>query len=315
MEASLFYHNTLMKNLISLLFLLCCCYLAIAQPSAPHYFHIEKGQLPQFLKHDGTTFPLISAHRGGRNLAGYPENAVETFEHVLQYTHAIIECDIVQSKDSVLYLMHDRSLDRTTTGSGKVTSQNWAAVKNLYLIDDFGDTTDFHPPRLDEVLKWTKGKAILALDVKRGVPFERVVEQIQAHQVEDYTHIIVYNLDDAQKVYQLDPSLMMSVSIRNDNEWQAFRQSGIPPENVVAFTGTIRSDAALYKSLHDAGILCIQGTMGNIDRQAQARGEEVYQALIKQGIDILATDRPIEAAKAVSSMISQDVERMKFLKK
>ena len=304
-----------MKKLTFLLLVLCSCCLAFAQPATPKYFQIDKGQLPQLLHYDGTTFPLISAHRGGRNLPDYPENAIETFEYVLQYTYAIIECDIVQSKDSILYLMHDRSLDRTTTGSGKVVDQNWASVKDLLLIDDFGDTTEYHPPLLDDVLKWTKGKSVLALDVKRGVPFEKVVKKIEEHQVQDYVHIIVYNLKDAKKVYQLNPELMMSVSIRNIEEWKAFQQSGIPAENVVAFTGTIRSDAALYKNLHDAGILCIQGTMGNIDRQAKAKGEEVYQELIKQGIDILATDRPIEAAKAVSSMISRDTERMKFLKK
>jgi glycerophosphoryl diester phosphodiesterase len=303
-----------MNKFIVLLLFLFSCLSAFAQPAAQsHYFQIEAGELPSLLQYDGTTFPIISAHRGGRYIAGYPENAIETFDYVLQHIHAIIECDVVMSQDSVLYMMHDKSLDRTTTGTGLVMNKPWAYVKELKLVDDFGKPTDFNVPTLKEVLAWTIGKTVLAIDVKRGVPFSEVVGAIEAAGAEDYVHIIVYNLKDAQTVYELNPDLMMSVSIRNEAEWQYFEASGIPAQNVVAFTGTKRSGTDLYEKLHQEGILCIQGTMGNIDRQAEANGPEVYQDLIKNGIDILATDRPLEASKAVKGLATPGTKRLKFL--
>ncbi len=63
--------------------------------------------------------PLISAHRGGPVIA-YAENAIRTFQRSVEAGAAIIECDVRQTKDGYLILMHDRSLDRTTTGRGDV---------------------------------------------------------------------------------------------------------------------------------------------------------------------------------------------------
>ncbi|MEL6143549.1 MAG: glycerophosphodiester phosphodiesterase family protein [Bacteroidota bacterium] len=224
-----------------------------------------------------------------------------------------MKCDIVQSADSILYMMHDKSLDRTTTGTGLVANRSWQYVKELKLIDDFGHTTPYKVPTLEEVLRWTKGKTVLALDVKRGVPFHKVVAAIEETGTQDYTHIIVYNWEDAKTVYALNPDLMMSVSIRNMTEWAAFQATEIPTENVVAFTGTRRSSPELYQQLHEEGILCIQGTMGNIDRQAEAKGDKVYQNLIDNGVDVLATDRPLETADAVFPMRTRNAKRSRFL--
>ena len=69
---------------------------------------------------------------------------------------------------------------------------------------------------------------------------------------------------------------------------------------MIAFTGTRLSNASLYKRLHEENIVCILGTMGNLDGQAEARGGEMYKRWQKFGADILATDRPFEAYKAIN---------------
>lgn len=71
--------------------------------------------------------PMVSAHRGGP-YPGFPENAIETFENVSKQTPAVIEFDVAISKDSVLVLMHDNTLERTTTGSGKVIDHTYAEL-------------------------------------------------------------------------------------------------------------------------------------------------------------------------------------------
>jgi len=242
--------------------------------------------------------PLISAHRGGP-YPGYPENCIETFEQVLKYTDAIIECDIAMTKDSVLIMMHDYSLDRTTTGTGKVANFTYNEIKRLHLRDNEGIATEFKIPTLDKVLEWSKNKCILTLDVKRGVPFERVILAVEKAETKDNSVIITYNVEDAHRVYQLDPDLMISVGIYTTDDLKRYDSTGIPFENLIAFTGTAEKDPFLYDLLHKKGIYCILGTLGNLDKRAEARGDHIYLEFIRNGVDILATDRPIEAAEAI----------------
>jgi glycerophosphoryl diester phosphodiesterase len=242
----------------------------------------------------------ISAHRGGRYIPGYPENALETFQYLLDSIPAIIECDVNMSADSFLLMMHDRSLDRTTTGTGMVKQHNWADMKTLQLVDDFGEATPFKVPSLDEVLEWSVGKAFLTLDVKRGVPFELVVDAVQRAGVEQNIAVITYNFEDALKVYTLDPSLMLSVSIRNEEELQRYLESPIPPQQMYAFTGLTAREPAFYQKLKQAGFTIMLGTIGNLDKRAEARGPQIYRELMGLGVDILATDRPVAAYEALT---------------
>jgi glycerophosphoryl diester phosphodiesterase len=299
---------------IVLFFLLICVYTrSLAQQSLPptltpslppqHGLLLGKTTLRDFLRYDSLRLPIVSAHRGGRYMAGYPENAIETFAYTLSKTFAMIECDVSMTRDSVLFLMHDNTLERTTTGRGEVAKTNWAEIAPLRLIDDYGDTTHFHPPLFESVLKWADAKALLTVDVKRGVPFDRVVAFIEKHHMENHAVVITYNAQDARRVYDLNNSLMISVSARNLEEWERIEQTGIPTANLIAFTGTREPAPELYKLLHDKGILCILGTMGNLDNMAKARGEDTYGRLIANGADVLATDRPIEAARAIATMI------------
>jgi glycerophosphoryl diester phosphodiesterase len=289
--------------------------LATGQSNQLYCTKIKKGYLLDALSYEankGTT--LISAHRGGRFIRGYPENAIETFEYTLTQVPALIECDIEMTKDSVLILMHDNTLNRTTTGVGKVRDTTWQYIQNLRLIDDFGDTTSFKVPLLTDALAWAKKKAVLQLDVKRGVPFEKVIQAVKAQKMEDYVIIITYNIEDAKKVYALNPNLLISISIRSEEEFERFKASEIPSKNLIAFTGTIlKDDNRLYELIHQEGALAIIGTMGNLDNSAKARGIIVFRNCIEKGVDVIATDYPLEVAKALDDNAVQELTN-KYLK-
>src|SRR5690349_16453964 len=81
-------------------------------------------QLQQYFKYTGHDVPLISGHRGGPD-TGAPENSLQAFEHSLTFTPATFEIDPRLTKDSVVVLLHDDTLDRTTTGKGKLNSYTW----------------------------------------------------------------------------------------------------------------------------------------------------------------------------------------------
>ena len=248
--------------------------------------------------------PMYSAHRGGPQ-NGLPENCMATLKHSRAIGAQILEVDISMTKDSVLVLLHDKTLDRTTTGTGPIDQKSWNEVKVLKLKDNLGNITEYSPPVLDSVLAWAKDRAILSLDVKRNVPFDMVIEKVKAFAVENNVIIIVYNTDDLQAVYRLAPNIMISATIRNDKELEMVKQTGVPFKNIVAFTGTIASDASLYEEIHKLGSFCIIGTMGNIDNKAKAKGIEVYHNLFDSGVDIIAGDLPELTLKAIQNYINK----------
>ena len=245
--------------------------------------------------------PLISAHRGGP-YPGFPENAIETFQNIVDQVPAIIECDVSITNDSVLILMHDKTLDRTTTGEGNVTDKRYDEIKDLLLVDNEGNTTSFHIPTLDEVLLWGKGKVLFTLDVKRGVPFEKVVATVEKLDAAPYAAIITYRIQDAKLVYSMNPGIMISVSAGDDGALEQIVKSGIPLQNLLGFVGTREPGLAHYEKLQKLGIKTILGTLGNLDKRAIVRGDDsIYLTYIKNGANIIATDRPLEVSRVLNT--------------
>ncbi len=250
--------------------------------------------LYRFTTYSDSRVPLISAHRGGPE-PGFPENALETFENAAAKQPLIIEFDIALSKDSVLVLMHDDKLDRTTTGTGLVRDYTLEELKDLRLKDNDGQITKFQIPTLTEALKWGKGRVLYTLDVKRGVPYEMVIDEIRRTRAETYSIFITYSADQAARVHRLAPDLMISASIRKPEDLLRLNDLGVPDNRLVAFVGVSEPEPETYAFLHEHGVLCILGTMGNLDNQAKARGDVLYYDFIDRGADILSTDRHNEA--------------------
>lgn len=263
------------------------------------YTKIPAGKAYDFFKYTPSQPAKISAHRGGGDLKGYPENCIESFAYLAKNLPVIIECDIDLTKDSVMVMMHDATLDRTTTGTGKLIDRNYAELGQYRLEDNMGNATPYKIPTLEEVLRWGKNKVTFTLDVKRNVSFAKVVGMIHKTGAGDYVAVITYNAQDAAKLNKLDPNLMISVTIRNRAEYDRLRELGVPDNRMVAFVGVKEPDADLYKFLHDKGIACILGTLGNLDKQAAAKGDQVYKTFAQNGADIMSTDRPFELAKVL----------------
>src|SRR5712691_3935269 len=68
-----------------------------------------------------TSRPLVFAHRGGSALA--PENTIEAFDNGLALGADGLELDIQLSRDGVVVVHHDRTLDRTTSLRGPVADR------------------------------------------------------------------------------------------------------------------------------------------------------------------------------------------------
>ena len=74
-------------------------------------------------------YPLWVAHRGAGKLA--PENTLAAFRVGAGHGYRAIECDVKLSADGVLFLLHDATLERTTSGQGTAGEQSWSGLSLL----------------------------------------------------------------------------------------------------------------------------------------------------------------------------------------
>ena len=75
------------------------------------------------------TQTVIFAHRGACALA--PENTISSFELAVTHQADAVELDAKLSKDGVVMVIHDPTLDRTTNGTGRVNEHTLAELKTL----------------------------------------------------------------------------------------------------------------------------------------------------------------------------------------
>jgi len=248
--------------------------------------------------------PLISAHRGGP-MGSYPENALETFENALTFAPCLIECDVRITKDGHLVMMHDTTLDRTTTGKGKVTDYTLEQIKQLFLKDIDNRVTKYRIPTLGETFQWACGRAILTIDVKSDVRYRQVISEIRRNKAEGHSIIIVYNIEGLLEVHHLAPDLMISAYVTGIKSVERMFATGIPAKNLTVFVGVYEPDLKVYEALHQKNIRTILGTMHNLDKKAAVRGVSVYQKLYRSGADILSTDNVSLVSRAIGSVDSR----------
>lgn len=73
--------------------------------------------------------PLTFAHRGGA--AAWPENTLEAFRSALSLGCSHLETDLRVTRDGEIVLMHDARVDRTTNGTGEVSTYTLAELQRL----------------------------------------------------------------------------------------------------------------------------------------------------------------------------------------
>lgn len=136
-----------------------------------HYIQVKNSRdLHAYFRYAADRPIVVSGHRGGM-LDGFPENCIESFEKTLSYMESFFEIDPRLTKDGVIVLMHDETIDRTTTGKGKVSDYTYTELQQFHLVDRNGNVTAYKIPTLKDCIEWSKGKTILNLDIK-DVPLE-----------------------------------------------------------------------------------------------------------------------------------------------
>jgi len=274
-------------------------------PTPSHHRDFDHADsLAAYLRSDAR--PLIGAHRGGAT-DGFPENAIPTSRHALTHGPVLLEVDVRMTKDSVLVLMHDETLGRTTTGRGEIRSNSLNELRGLRLVTNAGDTTRYPVPTVAEALAWAEGRAVLQLDVKDDVPRSLVVDVLRRMDGLDQALVITYELADARWYHQRMPDLLLSVSTETRDEAVAHVEA-IEPSRLVAFAGVGEPSSDVLSYLSSRNVPVTVGTFGELDQRARQRGLVVYRDLFRQGVDIIATDDVALASQAADTYRSENTE-------
>ncbi|WP_055143579.1 glycerophosphodiester phosphodiesterase family protein [Jiulongibacter sediminis] len=163
----------------------------------------------------------ISIHRGGGFEEGWPENSLESFKHYHEVLpKAMIECDVRMTKDSVLVLMHDESLERTSTGSGLVSEKTYKELSVFFLKDNFGNITSYKIPTFNEVLQWANQETPLTVDIKRNIPHQKIIEEIETLDSFGNCLLTTYSWSEVLTINNLSKKAVISVGIRSMDEYR-----------------------------------------------------------------------------------------------
>ena len=266
--------------------------------STGYYFKCDAPEdINDFMSKDR---PIISGHRGG-NMPGYPENCIETFGRILEDMPTFFEVDPRMTKDSIIVLMHDATIDRTTTGKGKVRDYTYAELQQFNLVDRWGAATQYRIPSVSDVVRWSRDKVILNFDIK-DVTRDVLVPLVDSLGGVNCIYT-VRNAEEALEVYRLDSTARMSAWVRDLDQLDSYRKAGIPMENIalayVVSDIMKDSDKELYEALRKEGIACMVSTSPKQDKAGTAQERlPLFKEVLGSGPDIIETDFPLEFLEA-----------------
>lgn len=241
------------------------------------------------------TQSLLAAHRGGAGLRA--ENSLGAFRNALALGVDFLEFDVHRTRDGHLVVIHDPSLERTTTGIGQVRHLTLADLRGVRLKGP-----DSHPigepvPTLDEVLALAAPTTVgLLLEIKTGPRRERydgieeaVLARLRAHGLDGRTIIMSFHPGVVQRVRDLAPALRTSLLVSR----RTLDRQGATVEEAVRWAASL---GATHVGLEHA--LITPAALGAARQRGLGVGawtvndERDMRRMIDLGVDILITDRP-----------------------
>jgi len=154
---------------------------------------------------------IVIAHRGDHTEV--PENTMASYEYAIGNAVDYVEIDLRTTRDSVLVIMHDETVDRMTNGKGKLSELRYADLRLLRVRDISKDSGKIYQiPSFAEVLKTCKGKINIYLDFKNASVLQ-TYRLIREYGMEK--HVIVYINEPFQYTEwrRLVPDMPLMVSL------------------------------------------------------------------------------------------------------
>ena len=155
--------------------------------------------------------PLVIAHRGDGSTA--PENTLPAFKNAWTAGADGLELDVRLTLDRKLVVFHDRDLDRTSNGTGRVDATTFSQVRSLDVGSWFGPAfTGERAPTLDEVFELLPRDFLINVEMKviiSGMKLiaHRVAETIGRHQRWSSTLVASFNPVALYHLRRMEPRI------------------------------------------------------------------------------------------------------------
>lgn len=291
---------TLPKQLISLL----ASGLFIATPALAQQ---PVQAIIRTMKDPTTKQVIVVAHRA--DWRHEPENSIAAIESAIKMGVDMVEIDLKKSKDGVLILMHDETLDRTTTGKGKPADYTWAELQQLTLKNEHGGPSRLRIPTFEQCMLAAKGKVMVNVDqgynyyqeaydvlVKTGTVDHAVIKSSETYAAVKSAHT---NLLNSKLLY------MPVIGLEKPGATVAIHEyeQKLKP---VAYELNFASDSTLTHSIYQTILksgskiwfnsLWASLNAGHDDERSieESQPADGWGWLLAHGATIIQTDRPVE---------------------
>jgi len=286
---------------------LCAAGLLLSVPPASAADHARADVILEQLRDpDGPV--LIVAHRGCHE--HQPENSLAAFRACIRLSIDIIETDVQHTRDGVLVIMHDQTVDRTTNGHGRVDDLTWAQLRKLRLRAGSGGpdapVTRERIPSFEEALAVMNGRILVDLDAKG-----RNLQRVWADALQMLDRRGMLNQITVKMTAGRDDALVPQVPLlARVNYLQRVESGDTRLSDVVRTHAHLRpvaypvifSDLAYLKEGADAvkasgARLWVEpyydrSVAGLGDRAAASDAEGAWGVLLNAGASVLLTDEP-----------------------
>jgi glycerophosphoryl diester phosphodiesterase len=245
-----------------------------------------------------TIAPLFAAHRGGAAL--WPENSLLAFRNALALGADYLEMDVHLSRDGEVIVMHDPTLDRTSTGSGPVRERTAAELGALRLKDRSGAVTEEPVPALEQVVALAAAaRRQMLIEIKtdeqrRRYPGieEKVLAILDRHRFAPSAIVMSFEGDTWRRVRRLRPDVRAGA---------LYSPRMLPAASIEAELGALRQAGVAFVGLDRRMVTA------DVARQARLAGlslgvwtvneRDAIERFIAEGVSLVITDRP-DLAKA-----------------
>lgn len=283
------------------------CLAASCAPKEPQYATRAEKLLAEF-NNPNTDYVMVISHRG--DWRNWPENSIPAIESVIAMGVDMMELDVKMTKDSVLVLMHDKTVDRMTTGKGKVSDITYDSLMTFKMKRAHNVAIDsIKVPTLREALLCCKDRILVNVDhaydyydeivelteelgvtgqvlMKGKSSIDKVNEDMSAHEHNLlYMPVIDINKPKGQKLFAEYQDRGV-VPLAYEVCWQ---KPGKEIDDCVA--QILASGSKLWVNTFWPSVC---GGFGNDDDAALMAADpaDVYGQYIEMGASMIQTDRP-----------------------
>jgi glycerophosphoryl diester phosphodiesterase len=256
---------------------------------------------PGLVVAQGGPAALFAAHRGGALL--WPENSLLAFTSAVALGADYLEFDVHLSRDGELIVIHDPTLERTTTGSGPVRERTMAELERLRLKDRAGAVSGEMIPTLPEVAALAaRGKRRMLLEIKvderrqryPGIE-EKVLAVLDRENMADSTVVMAFEADTWRRVRELRPDVAAGALYSPGT----LRSLGLTARQALEEAGRAGARfVGLHQALVDADTVAAARQAGVMLGVWTVNEQDALRRFIDRKVDVLITDRP-DLAKAL----------------